>query len=59
MTQEENRELRSLLEDESILIKPVDKASSIVIMDRIAYVKEMEQQLSDRDTYFSEPYYQN
>lgn len=51
MTSTERMGLKSLLEDNTIILKPADKGSSIVVMDRIAYIKEIERHLSDRDTY--------
>lgn len=47
MTSTERMGLKSLLEDNTIILKPADKGSSIVVMDRIAYIKEIERHLSD------------
>lgn len=51
MAADESRILRSLLEDEMLIIKPADKGGSIVVMDRPMYIKEVERQLSDTTTY--------
>lgn len=51
LTNEEKGALKELLGDKSLIVKPADKGGSIVIMDRPMYVKEIERQLSDSDTY--------
>lgn len=43
--------LKRLRKDDSIVIKPADKGSIVVIMDREQYVKEAERQLMDREFY--------
>lgn len=51
LTNEEKGALKELLGDKSLIVKPADKGGSIVIMNRPMYVKEIERQLSDSDTY--------
>ena len=43
--------MRSLQNDRSIIIKPADKGSAVVVWDRQGYLKETEQQLSDSSVY--------
>ena len=39
--------MRSLQNNRSVIIKPVDKGSAVVVWDRQDYLKEAERQLSD------------
>ena len=41
----------SLQNDRSVVIKPADKRSAVVVWDRTDYLKEAERQLSDEKTY--------
>ena len=41
----------SLQNDKSVVIKPADKASAVVVWERNDYLKEAERQLSDEKTY--------
>ena len=43
--------LRSLQNGRSVVIKPADKGSAVVVWDRNDYLKEAERQLSDEKTY--------
>ena len=43
--------MRSLQNDRSVVIKPADKGSAVVVWDRTDYLKEAERQLSDDKTY--------
>lgn len=40
-----------LAQEDTIVIKPVDKGGAIVIMDRTEYVAQARQQLSDTNSY--------
>ena len=51
LTKEEWQAVRSLADDRSIVIKKADKGSSIVIWDRVDYLKEANKQLSDKNVY--------
>ena len=55
----ETRALTELQKNKNIVIKPADKGSSIVIMDRDQYVFEVERQLNDQIYYkkLSKPIY--
>ena len=46
LTKEEWQAVRSLADGRSIVIKKADKSSSIVIWDRLVYLKEPNKQLS-------------
>ncbi|KAL6458590.1 hypothetical protein MHYP_G00320620 [Metynnis hypsauchen] len=48
---EEQQALLQLRRDNSIVIKPADKGSATVIMDREAYIKEAERQLNQEEYY--------
>ena len=48
---EEYLPMRSLQNDRSVLIKPADKGSAVVVWDRQDYLKETERQLSDSSIY--------
>ena len=41
----------SLENNRNVIIKPVDKESSIVVWDKLDYLAEAEKQLSDSNTY--------
>ena len=43
--------MRSLQNGRSVIIKPADKGSAVVVWDRTDYLKELERQLSDEKTY--------
>ncbi|XP_075208080.1 uncharacterized protein LOC142312977 [Anomaloglossus baeobatrachus] len=51
MTPDERRALTSLKTHKNIVIKPADKGGAIVVLDRIYYMDEIRQQLSDTNTY--------
>lgn len=51
LDKEENRALRHLRQNKNIVIKPADKGSAVVIMDREAYIKEAERQLNQVQYY--------
>ena len=46
-SKEEMNSLRSLSQDDSIVIKKADKSNMIVIMNKTDYIKEIERQLTD------------
>ena len=43
--------MRSLQNDRSVVIKPADKGSAVVVWDRTDFLKDAERQLSDEKTY--------
>ena len=47
LTQAERSALRDLQERDDIIIKPADKGSAVVVMDKTTYLQEAERQLSD------------
>ena len=51
LSKEEYLTMRSLQNDRSVVIKPVDKGSTVVVWDRTDYFKEAERQVSDEKTY--------
>ena len=51
LTLSEQEALRNLQADNSIVIKPADKGSGVVVWDREDYLKEAENHLSDDSTY--------
>lgn len=51
LDKEEKYALQQLRQNKSIVIKPADKGSAVVIMDRQAYVKEAERQLNQAEYY--------
>ena len=61
LTRPQVRALRQLAKNKDIIIKPADKGSSIVIMDRYQYIFEAERQLSNENHYkeLKEPIYKN
>ena len=48
---EERQSLQDLEKREDIIIKPADKGSAVVVMDKIDYINEAERQLSDSRFY--------
>lgn len=54
LTTEETRALTELKENKQIIIKPADKGSAVVILDREQYLEEGYRQLNDR-TYYLKP----
>lgn len=48
---EEKRALKDLKTNKQIIIKPADKGSMVVIMERAHYIKEVERQLKDTEYY--------
>ena len=51
LSKEEWLAMRGLAEDRSIVIKPADKGSCVVVWDRTDYLLEAEKHLSDSSTY--------
>ena len=51
LTKDEKQALRSLKHNTDIVIKPADKGSAVVVMDRDHYISEAERQLSDTKFY--------
>lgn len=51
LTKEERKALKELKQNDSIIIKPADKGSAIVIMDKKDYIQEGMRQLSDTEYY--------
>ena len=51
LSKEEYLTMRSLQNDRSVVIKPADKGSAVVVWDRNDYLKEAERQLCDEKTY--------
>ena len=58
ITKEEREVIKELRNRKEITIVPADKGRCIVVMDRLEYVKKMEEKLSDKATY-KEIYTQN
>ena len=50
LSKEEYLTMRSLQNDRSVVIKPAEKGSAVVVWDRNDYLKEAERQLSDEKT---------
>jgi len=55
ITKEEERAMKELLSDDEIVIRPADKGSDIVVMDRDEYVQELQGEMSDCATYEAVP----
>lgn len=57
LSRDEKQALLKLKNNRSIVIKPADKGSAVVIMDRYAYIMEAERQLNQEEYYekLSEP----
>ena len=51
LTNEKWQAIQSLPDDRSIVIKKADKGSSIVIWDRVDYLKEANKELSENNVY--------
>lgn len=51
LSEEEHSALKRLRNDNSIVIKPADKGSLVVIMDRAQYIREDSRQLEDKNFY--------
>ena len=51
LTKEEWKAMRNLAEDRSVIIKPADKGSCIIIWDQEDYLAEGYRQFSDHSTY--------
>ena len=51
LSKEKYLTMRSLQNDRSVIIKPADKGSAVVVWDRQGYLKEAERQLSDSSVY--------
>ena len=51
LNREEHLTMRSLQNDGSVIIKPADKGSAVVVWNRQDYLKEAERQLSDSSIY--------
>ena len=51
LTREEWEAFKNLKEDRSIIIKPADKGSCVVVWDREDYLAEGYMQLNDKSTY--------
>lgn len=51
LSQEEWEALKGLRKNSSIVIKPADKGSMVVVIDRVQYVREAMRQLQDREFY--------
>ena len=51
LSSEENEAVRLLKNRDDIIIKPADKGSAVVVMDRCDYIQEAERQLSDERFY--------
>ena len=56
LTKEEWQPLKNLKEDRSIIIKPVDKVSCVVVWDREDYLAEGYKQLNDESIYVDVKY---
>jgi hypothetical protein len=54
ISRSERRILKSLRDNPDVVIKPADKGRSVVLWDRPCYIREMERQLSDPNTYVEE-----
>ena len=51
LTKEEWKAMRGLAENRSIVIKPADKGSCVVVWDKLDYLAEAENHLKDNNTY--------
>ena len=51
LPKEEWSAMRGLAEDRTIILKPADKGSCVVLWDRVDYLAEAEKQLQDVDIY--------
>jgi hypothetical protein len=55
LSHNEERAMRDLLNDDSIVIRPADKGSSVVILNYDDYISTIEKELQDETTYQTEP----
>ena len=51
LTREEEMAMKTLLNDSSIVIRPADKGSGIVIMNMEDYTNKLEEEMKDNGTY--------
>ena len=51
LTKEEYKAIKSLKNNRNIIIKPADKGSAVVILDRESYITEGQRQLNDTKFY--------
>ena len=51
LTQSEQKALKQLMNNDSIIIRPADKGSGIVVMDTQEYIKKVEDDLQSNNTY--------
>ena len=51
LIKEKWKAIRGLAEDRSIVIKPADKGSCVVVWDKLDYLAEAENHLKDNNTY--------
>ena len=51
MIKDEKNEITSLLNDPSIVIRPADKASGVVVEDAESFLLKLEQEIGNCDTY--------
>ena len=51
LTKDEKRVITSLLNDPSIVIRPADKGSGVVVEDAESYIEKLEQEIGNCDTY--------
>ena len=51
LTKQEWKAMRGLAEDLSVVIKPADKGSCVVVWDKLDYLAEAENHLRDKNTY--------
>jgi len=51
ITKQENKAMKDLLEDNSLIIRPSDKGSGIVVLDTEKYRDDIEKDLLDASTY--------
>jgi len=48
---EESKAMKTLLDDNNIVIRPADKGSGIVVVDTADYVMNMEKEMNDKESY--------
>jgi len=51
LTKDEKRAITSLLNDPSIVIRPADKGSGVVVEDAESYIEKLEQEIGNCGTY--------
>ncbi|MES9884726.1 MAG: GIY-YIG nuclease family protein [Sedimenticola sp.] len=51
LTKDEENAMRELLMDDSIVIRPADKGSGVVVIDTVDYTKQLIHEVQDSDTY--------